>query len=87
MRRIRIEIPKEAKQIMDSRHIMRREVRQVISYAEKTGQKLYQPGQSRYLAKKKIGKATFYVEYSATAESQYVVHTAYFHKAEIVEAP
>jgi len=70
--------------LLEERHILDEDVRQVISNAEATGEKLYQPGSERYLAKLKTANATFYVEYSPSVNG-YQVHTAYFHRSEIME--
>jgi hypothetical protein len=70
--------------LLDNRHIIDEDVRQVISHAEATGEKLYQEGRERYLAKLKTANATFYVEYSPSPGG-YRVHSAYFHRSEIME--
>jgi hypothetical protein len=70
--------------LLDARHILDQDVKQVISTAEATGEKLYQSGSERYLAKLKTANATFYVEYSPSGDG-YQVHTAYFHRSEIME--
>lgn len=80
---IKLHKSSEVTKLMDERHILDEEVRQVIYNAEKSGDKLYQPETNRYLAKQKLQKATFYVEYSA-ADGGYTIHTAYAHKAEIM---
>ncbi len=72
----------EVKKILDARHVLEDEVKQVIFTAEDTGEKLYHPGTKIFLAKLKIGKATFYAEYSAETDG-YAVRSAYVHKAEI----
>jgi hypothetical protein len=70
--------------LLDERHILDQDVKQTISTAEATGEKLYEPGSERYLAKLKTANATFYVEYSPSGDG-YRVHTAYFHRSEIME--
>ena len=72
-------------EFLESRHILDDEIKMVIYNAEATGEKLYQPETSRYLAKMRIANATFYVEYSVTEEKTYIVHTAYSHRAEVEE--
>ncbi|MEW6034084.1 MAG: hypothetical protein AB1603_04450 [Chloroflexota bacterium] len=71
--------------LLESRHISDDEVRIVIYNAETTGEKLYQPGTDRLLAKLKIANATFYAEYSPASEGTYVVHTAYSHRTTLEE--
>lgn len=70
--------------LMEERHILDDDIKQVIYNAEATGEKLYQPEGDRYLAKQTLSNATFYVEYSV-ADGSYVVHTAYSHRSKIVE--
>jgi len=79
---IKLQVSNEAKQLLEERHILEDEVRQVIHHAETEGEKLYLPDENRYLAKLGIGKATFYVEYSIE-DGNYIVRSAYAHKAEI----
>ena len=79
---IKLQVNDEIKQLLEERHISEDEVKQVIHHAETEGEKLYQPDENRYLAKLKIGKAAFYVEYSIE-DGNYIVRSAYAHKAEI----
>ena len=79
---IKLQIDDKVKQLMEARHISEDEVKQVIHHAETEGEKLYTPDESKYLAKLKIGKATFYAEYSVE-DGNYIVRSAYVHKAEI----
>jgi len=68
--------------LLEDRHILDEDIQQVIQYAEKNGEKLYQPDGDRYLAKRRLSEATFYVEYSVSDEGV-VVHTAYSHRSVI----
>ena len=79
---IQLQLSDEVKEILESRGIHEEEVKMVIYEGETTEKKLYQPESNRFLAKKRIGEATFYVEYSVSEGKKYVVHTAYFHRAE-----
>ena len=81
---IKLELSDEVKQQLEDRHILEDEVKQVINNAETAGEKLYQPDENRYLAKLRIGEATFYVEYAIEGD-KYVVNSTYAHKAEIKE--
>ena len=84
----------EVTEILDTRHILDDEVKMVIDNAESTGEKLYQPGRDRFLAKIRTGTAsdellgeaiTYYVEYSVAEENTYVVYTAYCHRTKLME--
>jgi hypothetical protein len=66
-------------EILDERHVTDIDLRQVIEYAENTGEKLYQPDTDRVLAKLRIGEVYFYAEYSPV-ETGYRIHTAYTHR-------
>ena len=79
---VKLQVDEKGKQLLEERHISEDEVKQVIHHAETEGEKLYQPDENRYLAKFKIGKATFYVEYSIE-DGSYIVRSAYAYKAEI----
>ena len=72
-----------AASLMEQRHILDDDVKQVIYNAEATGGKLYQPEANRYLAKMTLPNITFYVEYSAS-DGGYVVHTTYSHRSKII---
>jgi glutamate synthase (NADPH/NADH) small chain len=80
---VKLQLSDEVKQKLEDRHILEDEIKQVINHAETSGEKLYLPDDNRYLAKLRIGKATFYAEYSIEPDS-YVVRSAYAHKSEIV---
>ena len=75
----------ELAKTLDERHILDDEIKVVINNAESTDEKMYQPDGDRFLAKSRIGNATFYVEYSVPEENCYTVHTAYSHRSEIKE--
>lgn len=79
---IKLQVDEKGKQLLEERHISEDEVKQVIHRAETEGEKLYLPDENRYLAKLRIGTATFYVEYSIE-NGNYIVRSAYVHKAEI----
>lgn len=80
---IKIEISDTVKQTMEERHVSPDEVKMVINHVEKEeGTKLYVPDANRYLGKKMIGTATFYVDYSFEGD-KYIINSAYVHKAEI----
>jgi hypothetical protein len=65
--------------LMDARHILDDDVKRVIDHAEKTGEKLYEPGTKRLLSKLRVQQAYFYVEYSPIPEG-FQIHAAYTHR-------
>ena len=74
----------EVAELLEERGIHDEEIRMVIHNAETTGGKLYQQDGDRFLARLRVLGATFYVEYSVSGED-YIVHSAYAHKSELVE--
>jgi glutamate synthase (NADPH/NADH) small chain len=74
----------EVAQLLEERGIHDEEIKRVIHNAESTGDKLYQQDGDKFLARLRILEATFYVEYSVSGEN-YTVHSAYAHRAEMVE--
>ena len=82
---IELEKSAEVEELLEARHILDDEIKMVIHHAEATGKKLYQPDNNRFLAKKGIGKVTFYVEYAQGEGKAYRVRTAYCHRAVIEE--
>jgi hypothetical protein len=80
---IKLQISDEINKILEERHILEDEIKQVIYHAETEGDKLYLPDTNIYLSKLRIGNATFYVKYSVEGES-YQVQSAYAHKSEIL---
>ncbi len=81
---VKLTLSDEVKKVLDERHVLEDEVKQVISHAEESGEKLFQPGTNLYLSKLKIGEATFYAEYSVE-EYGCSVRSAYVHKTEIMD--
>ncbi len=77
-----LEISEEINKLLEMRHVLADEVKQVIFHAETTGEKLYQPGDNRYLGKLKIDKTTFYIEY-AYGKGNFTVTSVYYHRSEI----
>jgi len=80
---VKLEIGGDVREVLESRGIREEDVAAVIQKAEETGEKLYR--EDRFLAKLEIGEATYYAEYSTAGEGTYVVHTAYSHRARILE--
>jgi hypothetical protein len=80
---IKLDISPRIKKYLEMRHVSEDEVKQVIAHAETTKEKIFQPTSERFLAKLRIGKATFYVEYHE-GSAGFVIDSAYAHKSEII---
>ena len=81
---IKLEISDEIKSFMQVRHILDEDVKRVIDYAERTGDKLFQMGRDVFLAKLHVKEVYFYAEYSPV-ENGFRIHTAYSHRFLIEE--
>jgi hypothetical protein len=76
---MKIEITEGLRNAMEAIHILEDDMRRVIDNAEKTGQKLYENGSNRFLAKLRINEVYFYAEYSPI-EGGFRLHEAYSHR-------
>ncbi|MEN6439603.1 MAG: pyridine nucleotide-disulfide oxidoreductase/dicluster-binding protein [Syntrophobacter sp.] len=83
-RRIKITIPADVREAMEKRLILEEDVQWVIDQAEKTGRRLLDNRNGRFLAYHKPRSVTYWVEYSPE-ESGFLIHNAYSHRMEIVE--
>ncbi|MEW6667054.1 MAG: hypothetical protein AB1512_17770 [Thermodesulfobacteriota bacterium] len=85
MGEIRLVKDDEVSARLDQRHILDDDIKAVIASAEESGEKLYLPDrEKRYLAKKWLSEAMFYVEYSV-CDQGHVVHSAYTHRSQFIE--
>jgi hypothetical protein len=80
---VKLDINPEVQRYLEMRHVQENELKQVIFRAETTGDKLYQPDANRYLGKLKIGKATFYADYSY-GDEKFIVKYGYAHRSDVV---
>jgi hypothetical protein len=79
---VQLDISEEVGKYLEMRHVLEDEIKQVIFYAETSGDKLYQPDGNKYLGKLQIGKVTFYADYSYGTE-KFIVNLAYTHRSQI----
>jgi len=79
---VQLDISEEIAKYLEMRHVLEDEIKQVIFYAETTGDKLYQPDIKRFLGKLVIGKVTFYADYTY-GEEKFIVNLAYTHRSQI----
>ena len=82
---IKLDLSTKVIDLMESRGILKDEVKMVIHNAEVSEDKLYQPDSDRCLAKKRILDTTYFVEYRPAPDDAFEVVTAYCCKTEIVE--
>lgn len=77
-------IPPEVWESMEKRYILLEEVEQVISRAQKTGERFFNPESDCYSASLRIGEVTYWVRYREEDGSIQVV-SVYSHRMEIAE--
>jgi len=73
-------VDSNTKGVLKARGITEEDIKKVIAHAEKVGEKLYQPGSNRFLAKMLMDQATIYVDYTAE-KGAFKVNSSYKHKA------
>lgn len=76
---MKLDISDTIQSYLEVRHILEDDVKRVIDYAEKTGEKLYQPDSSVFLSKLRVNEVYFYAEY-APCEGGYKIYNAYSHR-------
>jgi hypothetical protein len=76
---LKLEKSREVQDLMVARQILDEDLKRVIEYAERTGDKLYQPGTNFFLSKLRVKEAYFYVEYEPAGPA-YRVYSAYSHR-------
>ncbi len=81
---VKLEKSDSVRDLLEDRHIMDEDLIAVIQHAEKTGEKLYEPGTNIFLSKLRIKKTYFYAEYSII-EGGYRIHSAYSHRFSLPE--
>lgn len=81
-----LHLSEEVAERVDQRLILEEDIRQVVQYAERTGNRFRNPETGHYLAYHKPANVTYWVEYASTDDG-YRVHNAYSHRMEIVMQP
>jgi hypothetical protein len=69
-------------QLIEERYLTDADLQMTVHHGETTGEKLYQEGTDRFLARSKY-VPIIYVEYSPYGDA-YEVHTAYGHRSKII---
>jgi hypothetical protein len=82
---MKLEISDDLKNIMEALHILEEDLKRVIDHAEKTGEKLYEPGTDIFLSKLRVREAYFYVEYSPIEGGGFKILDTYTHRFLIEE--
>jgi len=81
---LQLKISDSVRKLMEQRMILLDDVRQVISHAEVSGEKILNPETGRQIARFRPSCVTYWVEYTAN-ESGFIVYNAYSHRMSVVE--
>ena len=81
-RSIKLVKTEKVDEIIEMRYLKDEDLQMVIHRGETTGEKLYQEGSNRFLAKSKY-IPIIYVEYSPSDDG-YEVHNAFGHRSKII---
>lgn len=65
---INLVISDEVADNMEERGVREEDVREVLEYAETGGKKLYMEGEDHFLARKRMGNFSAYVEYKTSTD-------------------
>jgi Fe-S oxidoreductase len=87
---LQLQLSEEVADRVDERLILEEDIRQVIAYAERTGNRFLNPDTGHYLAYHKPANVTYWVEYTPAdddGQDGYCVHNAYSHRMEISMEP
>lgn len=81
---IKLYISPEIRDLMSDRMILDDDLTIVIDYAQRTGRRLLNKANGRFLAHHTPAKVTYWVEYSPF-EDGFAIHNAYSHRMQVVE--
>ncbi|MBP1765097.1 MAG: gltA: glutamate synthase homotetrameric, partial [Firmicutes bacterium] len=81
---VTIVVPEQVRPILEERMILDEDIRKVIAYAERSGNKLKHMGSGCYIAYLQIANVTYWVEYSLGNDT-FIVRNAYSHRITITE--
>ncbi len=79
-----LDYTEEARERMDSRMILTDDVIAVLNDFRMTGEAILDSETGFMVARKRIGNATFWVQFTETGENAYLVHGAYSHRMNVV---
>ncbi len=81
---ITLQVSDDVRALMEKRMILVEDVREVVEWAEKTGNRLVNRTTSHLLTHYRPGTVTFWVEYSP-ADEGYAIHNVYCHRMQVLE--
>lgn len=81
---VKLHISDDVRALMEKRMILVEDVREVVEWAEKTGNRLVNRTTKHLLTHYRPGTVTFWVEYSP-ADEGYAIHNVYCHRMQVLE--
>ena len=75
----------EARRMMDERMILTDDVIAVLDDVRKTGEYLFDEESGLFIARKRVGNATFWLKFSREGDASYLVHRAWSHRMTVVK--
>lgn len=81
---ITLHIAEDVRELMEKRMILVEDVREVVEWAEKTGNRLVNRTTNHFLTHYRPGTVTFWVEYSPEDEG-YAIYNVYCHRMQVLE--
>ncbi len=75
----------EARRMMDERMILTDDVIAVIDDVRKTGECVFDEESGLFIARKRVGNATFWLKFSREGDARYLVHRAWSHRMMVVK--
>jgi glutamate synthase (NADPH/NADH) small chain len=82
--KLNIVLSEEMVNKMEDRLILVEDLEKVLDYAENTKSKFIDSDNGHYIAHRKLGHVTYWVEYEVEGD-QYIIHNTYSHRMEIME--
>ena len=74
----------EARRMMDDRMILTSDVIAVMDEVRETGEYILDEETGLFIARSRVGNATFWVKFTQEGPDSYTVHRAYSHRMKIV---
>ncbi len=75
----------DARRMMDERMILTDDVIAVIDDVRRTGECIFDEESGLFIARKRVGNATFWLKFSREGDARYLVHRAWSHRMTVVK--
>ena len=75
----------DARRMMDERMILTDDVIAVLDEVRKTGECIFDEESGLFIARKRVGNATFWLKFSREGDARYLIHRAWSHRMTVVK--